>query len=315
MRRFKASTIHPVSWWILGLCFAIGAAATSEISVLLGIMALTVAITLALRERHPWSLSLKFYLATAFIVVAIRVLFRIIFNFDSSVNIAFTLPALDISIGDLGGVSLFGRISWDALLGALRDGLKMAAIVLSIGLANSLANPRRLLKNTPGALYEVASAWVIAMNMAPQLIESAKRVRKARSLRGRSRRQHLLSSLIIPVLEDTIERSLGLAASMSARGFGRQGSLTARQHLASRLLSVTGASLLAIGSYLLLTLPDQGFPLLLLSCGAMCFLITIRIANARQIRTRFQPDRWTSRDLIVCLAALAIAALSISGAA
>jgi len=315
MRQFKASAIHPVSWWILGLCFAIGAAATSEILVLLGIIGLAVAITLAVRERHPWSMSLKFYLVTALLVVAIRVLFRVIFNFDSSANVAFTLPALDISLGDLGGVSLFGRVSWDALVGALRDGLKMAAIILSIGLANSLANPRRLLKNTPGALYEVASAWVIAMNMAPQLIESAKRVSKARSLRVRSRRHNLLSSLVIPVLEDTIERSLGLAASMSSRGFGRQGGLTARQHLASRILSVAGACLMSIGSYLLLTLPNQGIALLILFSGVLSFLITIRIASSRQIRTRFQPDSWTARDLFVCLVALSVAALSVSGAA
>jgi energy-coupling factor transport system permease protein len=313
MRGFKASAIHPYSWWILGLCFAISAAASSEIAVLLGIIALVLGITVSVREPAPWSKSLKFYLATALIVVAIRLVFRIVFNFDSDLNVAFALPALNISVGALGSVELFGRVSWDALLGALRDGLKMAAVILSVGLANTLANPRRLLKNTPGALYEIASAWVIAINMAPQLIESAKRVKKARRLRGRSRQQTLLSSLVIPVLEDTIERSLALAASMSARGFGRQGTLSPKQLLVVRMVSVVGVSCLAIGSYLLLTMSSSLIPLLLLGSGIVAIFITSRVASLRQIRTRFQPESWTSRDLAICLIGAAIATLSLGG--
>ncbi|CAB4633665.1 unannotated protein [freshwater metagenome] len=313
MRAFKASDIHPYSWWILGLCFAISAAATTHILALLAIIAVVIAITIIARETAPWSKSLAFYLVTALLVVAIRVIFRIIFNFDSGLNVAFALPALNISLGDLGSVELFGRVSWDALSGALRDGLKMAAIILSVGLANTLANPRRLLKNTPGALYEIASAWVIAINMAPQLIESAKRVRKARLLRGRSRKHNLLSSLIIPVLEDTIERSLALAASMSARGFGRQGELNPRQHFFSRLLSVVGVLCLAIGSYLLLTMSSLWIPLTTMGFGVFSVLITTRIASLRQVRTRFQPDVWTVRDFIICTVGSAIATLSLGG--
>lgn len=313
MRAFKASAIHPYSWWILGICFAVCAAATTNIFSLLGIISVVIAVTMGAREPAPWSRSLIFYLLTALAVVVIRLLFRIVFNFDSSFNVAFTLPSLNVSLGDLGSVELFGRVSWDAVSGALRDGLKMAAIILSVGLANTLANPRRLLKNTPGALYEIASAWVIAINMAPQLIDSAKRVRKARRLRGRSMKQNLLSSLIIPVLEDTIERSLALAASMSARGFGRQGTLSSKQHLASRLLSVIGVSCLAIGAYLLLTVSSVWIPLILLGSGVTAVFITTRIASLRQIRSRFQPDVWTRRDLIVCVAGAATAVLSLGG--
>lgn len=310
---FRASAIHPYSWWVLGLCFAVSAAATSELASLIGLIFAVVAITLLARETAPWSRSLTFYLVTAFIVVVIRVLFRIIFNFDSGLNVAFELPSLNVSLGDLGGVELFGRVSWDALFGALRDGLRMAAIILSVGLANTLANPRKLLKNTPGALYEVASAWVIAINMAPQLIDSARRVRQARRLRGRSKNQNLLSSLFIPVLEDTIERSLALAASMSARGFGRQGVLSQRQQTFSRALSVVGLSCLSIGAYLLLTEPEPLIAGLLIAAGLLSIFATSRIASLRQIRTRYQPQKWTSRDTLVCTVALALAGLSWGG--
>ena len=86
MRVLKASAIHPYSWWILGLCFAISAAATTHILALLAISGVVVSITISAREPAPWSKSLVFYLVTALAVVAIRLIFRIIFNFDSGLN-------------------------------------------------------------------------------------------------------------------------------------------------------------------------------------------------------------------------------------
>jgi energy-coupling factor transport system permease protein len=313
LMRLKSSSFHPYSWWALGLAFAISAAAASNVFALLGIIALVLAVTLGAREATRWARSLSFYLVTALAVVLIRVIFRIVFNFDSQTNTAFALPLVTVSLGELGRVELFGRVSWDALLGALRDGLRMAAIILSVGLANTLANPRRLLKNTPGALYEVASAWVIALNMAPQLIDSAKRVKQASRLRGRNQKQNVLGSLIIPVLEDTIERSLALAASMSARGFGRQGQLSQSQQIASRVLSLFGVICLSIGAYLLLTLPRPWVGALLLGAGVLAVLKTSRIASKRQIRTRYAPEPWAIRDFSVLGAAALIACLPLIG--
>lgn len=314
VKSFKASAIHPYAWWALGLGFSVSSAAAAEIATLLIIVAAAVTITLVAREVEPWSRSLGFYFAMALAVVTIRVLFRVVFNFDSQTNIAITLPALTISLGDLGSTQLFGRVSWDAVFGALRDGLRMAAIILSIGLANTLANPRKLLKNTPGALYEVASAWVIAINMAPQLIESAKRVKQASRLRGRSKRTNLLSSLLIPVLEDTIDRSLALAASMSARGFGRLGQLSNRQRFASRVAALAGVMLLAIGSYLLLTSPTAWVATIMLLAGTVSIGVTSHIASSRQIRTRFEPQPWRLKDILVVSAAAVIAVLPLAGA-
>ena len=313
MKIFKAGQINPSAWWALGLSLAISAALVTRVDALLVIIATALAITFLARERTAWSKSLGFYLFTAGAVIVIRVIFRVVFNFDSAENIALNLPVISISLGGFGQVDMFGRVSWTALFSALLDGLRMAAIILSIGLANTLANPRRLLKNAPGALYEVASAWVIAINMAPQLIQSTQRVRSARRLRGRTRRQHLTSSLLIPVLEDTIDRSLALAASMSSRGFGRLGELSKREIMASRSLSVMGVIALAIGSYLLLTSKDGFVPLCLIVFGCLGVLITSLIAGRRQIHTRYRPDQWRKRDFVVLLASAGFIAAAIFG--
>ena len=188
----------------------------------------------------------------------------------------------------------------------------MAAIVLSVGLANSLANPRRVLKNTPGALYEVATALVIAINMAPQLIASTKRVRKARELR-RSTARDALNSVLIPILEDTVGRSMALAASMDARGFGRTGTMSKIQVFTSRAGSLIAVTLFAVGSYLLLTGVAVEVWLLTFAFGLAGFAISLRVSSLTQIKTKFRPDKWRRIDFVVVAVAAAIASVSLTG--
>ena len=78
-----------------------------------------------------------------------------------------------------------------------------------MGAANALANPARLLKSLPGALYEMGVAVVVALTFAPNLIADVQRLRAARRLRGRpdSGVRGLLQ-VGLPVLEGALERSV-----------------------------------------------------------------------------------------------------------
>ncbi|MBO0517687.1 energy-coupling factor transporter transmembrane protein EcfT, partial [Streptomyces beijiangensis] len=60
-----------------------------------------------------------------------------------------------------------------------------AALLICVGAATALANPARLLKSLPGALYEAGVAVVVAMTFAPNLVADVTRLRAARRLRGR----------------------------------------------------------------------------------------------------------------------------------
>ena len=219
---------------------------------------------------------------------------------------AFALPNLNI-----GGIHLLGTVTWQTLEAATLDGLRLAAIIVSIGMANTLANPKRLLKSTPGALYEVATAMTVAINLAPQLIESLQRVRKARNLRGRSKGISALNSIVIPALEDTIEQSLGLAASMDARGFGRRGNLTNGQANASRALSLSGIMLITFGAYFLLATELQAVAITLLALGVSAIALTIRVASRRNLRTRYRRQKPGLRDLVLALTSVAAVALAV----
>ncbi len=100
-------------------------------------------------------------------------------------------------------------------------------MIVCVGAANALANPKRLLKAVPGALYEVGTAVTVALTVAPQLVESVQRVRRARRLRaGRTRGPRAVKGIVVPVLEDAMDRSLRLAAAMDSRGYGRRAYLS-----------------------------------------------------------------------------------------
>jgi len=313
VRQLKAHQFSPSAVWLLGLAFAVVSGLTSNVATLLALHIILVGIILLARDEAPWAQSLRFYLFSGVAVIAIRVLFRIVFNFNSNTDVWLYLPSLELHFGPFGAMQLLGNVSRMALMSALRDGLKMSAIILSIGMANSLANPRRLLKNTPGALYEVASAFVIAMNLAPQLISSAKRVNSARKLRGTGKRHRQLTRLIVPVLEDTLERSMALAASMDARGFGRQGELSALQRSISRGSSMIALLALAVGSYLLLTSSNAWAISACFATGLACLSISLKLSSVKHVKTTFLIQRWRYRDSALVAFSVALVSAGIGG--
>ena len=293
----KASSASPISWWLLALAMAMFAGVSQNAGSQILVVILALGTIFLFREDAPWSRSVKFYLFLASFVVVARVLFRIIFNIQNPDEpTALFLPGFSVNIGFGPAVQLFGEVSYQALADGATDGLRLAAIILSVAMASSLANPRTLLKSTPSVLYEIASAVSVAINLAPQMILSLQRVRKARSLRGRSKGLGSLAGTVIPVLEDAIESSLSLAASMDARGFGRKGNLSASQVWIARLSSLGAVALLSIGSFLVLVGESQLTGGLVIALGLISSVVTVRIYSKSQIRTRFDRDKFRLLD-------------------
>jgi energy-coupling factor transport system permease protein len=58
-----------------------------------------------------------------------------------------------------------GPVTLQNLAAGAVDGMRLAAIILAVALATILANPRKLLKSLPGALFEVASAISVAFRI------------------------------------------------------------------------------------------------------------------------------------------------------
>lgn len=306
-KRFTASGARPLSWWLLAIAMAIAAGVSQNALTQVLVCLLALITILLFREDAPWSRSVRFYLFLAGFVVVTRVLFRIVFNIQNpQESTALDLPGFSINLGFGPAVELFGAVSHEALLGGATDGLRLAAIILSIGMASSLANPRTLLKSTPSALYEIASAISVAINLAPQMISSLQRVRKARSLRGRSKGLGSMAGTVIPVLEDAIDSSLALAASMDSRGFGRRGDLSKSQVLGARLSSLLAVALLAIGSFTLLIGQTEFIGGVLIAFGLLASFVTVRINSKAQIRTRFDSPTFGVFDIVLVVISVAL---------
>lgn len=294
--------LHPGAWWAWALALAAAASRTLDPLLLAMIIAVACCVVVARRSDAPWAMSFRLYLWLGLLVVVVRVGFRIIFGGDEGGTIVLTLPQIPLPSW-AAGISLFGPISYESLRQGFCDGLRLAAMIICLGAANALANPKRLLKALPSALYEVGAAVVVAMSIFPQLAESIVRVRRARRLRGDAGKgARALRSLVIPVLEDALERSMRLAASMDSRGYGRSGDLDRRTRLVTGALLVVGLMGLCVGIYATVNTSMPPTPDYLarpmLAGGILLAGIGFVVSGRRVQRTRYRPDTWRAAELV-----------------
>jgi energy-coupling factor transport system permease protein len=234
------------------------------------------------------------------VIVVARVLFRIVFGGGVGEHVLFTLPEFTLPRA-AAGIRLFGPVATEQVLSGFYDGLRLATMLICVGAANALANPKRVLRTVPGALYEVGTAVIVAISVAPQLVESVLRVRRARRLRGgRERGLRALKGIAIPVLVDAMDRSLRLAAGMDSRGFGRTAGQSRRSRRASGALLIIGLGGVSVGLYGLLdgTAPRAlGVPVLL--AGSVVAVAGLAVSGRRVRRSVYRPDRWRATEFAV----------------
>lgn len=300
--------LHPVAWWGWALGLAVAASSTTNPLVLLTVVGVAATAVALRRSDQPWADSFRLYVMLGVLIVLVRVAFRLLFGTGVPGTVLLDLPQVQLPDA-VAGIVLLGPITRESLLAGLYDGLRLAAIVISVGAANALANPKRLLRSVPPALYEVGTALVVAVTMLPQFAESARRVRAAQSLRGGDTgRVRGLRRFLVPVLEDALERSLAMAAGMDARGYGRAGAATRGQRARTGTLMLTGLIGVCVGTYAVLdpTAP-RWLALPMLLGGLAVAGLGLVSAGARVQRTRYRPDRWRWPELVV-LAGGAVAA-------
>ena len=300
--------LHPGAWWLWAFGLAVAASRTTNPLLLLAIVAAAGWVVVARRTDAPWSRAFRFYLIAGAVVVVLRVVFRVLFGGDSGGRVLVHLPRLSLP-GDT-GIALLGDVTATALLSGLYDGLRLATMLICLGAANALANPRRLLRSMPPALHEVSTAVVVALSVFPQLAESLVRVQRARRLRpgGDRRGRRGLRTLVIPVLEDALDRSVLLAASMDSRGYGRSGTRSpARSRLIGALM-VSGLSGVCVGVYALLdTTTPRVLSTPMLVAGAGVGVLGLVLSGSGVRRTVYRPDRWRTAELLTVASGLACA--------
>ena len=300
------TALHPWAWWAWAIGLGIAVGGTTNPLLLALIATAMVVVVMMRRSDAPWARSVRAYLLLAAFVIGMRVFFSILFGGGHGETVLFSLPTVPLPDW-AAGIQLGGPVTAEALAGTLHEAFRLAVMLLCVGAANALANPRQALRSVPAALYEASVAVVIALSVTPQLIESAQRVRRARRLRGDpSTGLKAMTSLFMPVLADAIDRSLALAAGMESRGFGRSRGPTTRGTLPLMLLSSAVAT---TGVFVLLSTDYWQFAASLLVGGLIGAGLGLRAAGARLRVTTYRPVPWRLTETLVAASGVLAAAL------
>ncbi|MFI6199796.1 energy-coupling factor transporter transmembrane component T [Streptomyces phaeochromogenes] len=308
----RTNAIHPGAWWLWALGLGTAASRTTNpllLALLIGVAGYVVA---ARRTEAPWAHSYGAFVKLALAVLAIRLAFAVILGSPiPGTHTVVTLPELPLPHW-AEGIRIGGRVTAEGLTFALYDGLKLATLLICVGAANALANPARLLKSLPGALYEAGVAVVVALTFAPNLIADVQRLRAARRLRGRpDKGLRGLLQVGLPVLEGALERSVALAAAMDARGYGRTADVPRTVRHTTTALTLGGLIGVCAGTYGLLTAEGGSYGLPVLLAGLAAALAGLWLGGRRSLRTRYRPDAWSVRAWLVAASGAAVATLLI----
>lgn len=311
--------LHPMAWWVWALGLAVAASITTNPLLLLAVMVVAALVVERRRPDAPWAKSFGFFVRIAVVIVAIRLVAQILFGPPTGTLALVALPGLQLPEW-LAGVRLGGPVYLEPFLQALYDGLRLAAIIVAIGAAASLASPARVLKSVPAALYEVGVSVVVASTFLPQLVGDVARVRANRRLRGRPNSGlKAVGGAMMPVLHGAMDRSITLAAAMDSRGYGRTGTLAPRGRHLSSLTLMTGIVLTVIGVYMLLGTGAGGWKsalgVVLLAGGLLSSTVSMAFAGRRSIRTRYRPDSWQLPEVVVAASGMGVAACFFAAAA
>ncbi len=313
----RRRTAHPVAWWAWALLLATAAGRTANPWLLLLIAAVAGLVVAFCRGDEPWSGAYRVFLYIGLSAVAVRMAFYVVFGGSDGPTVLFTLPSATLPEW-AAGFRLGGDVTAEGALAALYDGMRLAVLLVCVGAANALASPRRLLRSVPAALYEVSVAVVVALSVAPQLVASVGRVRRARALRGNTSRSpaNLMRTVVAPVLHEALDRSLHLAAAMASRGYGRAAGVPAPARRATGAALLTGLLGLCAGAYALLgTATPAPLAWAVLAVGAAAAVFGIAFASRRVPHTRYRPDRFGPKDWAVAASGAAAVAGSVASLA
>lgn len=293
----REQTLHPAAWWVWAMALAVMVSTTTNVVVLAITVGVVVVTVLARRPDAPWSRSLKMYLGLGAFIVTMRVVLHVLVGLKTGDPVVLPLPRVPLPSW-AAGIQLLGPVGLGGLIGAALEGVRLATMLLCFGAANSLANPRKLLASLPHAVRDLGTATVIALTIAPQLVHSVVRVRTAQVLRGEASARGQARRVAMPVLHDSLERSVSLAAAMESRGFGRVRHTPLWQRRLLALLTFVGVSLACIGLFLVLSGTGGWW---LLAAGMLACAVSLHLSGRAMRRTQYRPQRWGVDETITAL--------------
>jgi energy-coupling factor transport system permease protein len=233
-----------------------------------------------------------------------------------AVPLSALFNALTVHVGD---TRLFRLPDWLPLIGGpvtleavafgAVNGLTLTVIFSAFSVFNQVTPVRDLIKLTPRAFHEGGVVLSIALTFLPQTTRSLNRIREAQAVRGhRVQGVRDWLPIVVPLLVSGLERAMGLAEAMVARGYGAV--LDEGQPLRSQALLVVGL-LAFLGGWLAYLFSPAGriAAIGVMALGAALIAVVVWLAGRGVRHTVYQARRWTLGDTVTvvgCAVTLAV---------
>ena len=208
-----------------------------------------------------------------------------------------------------------GPITLESLFFGLSSGLNLFAILLLFAAFNVAVETHRLLRWIPVGLFQAGVVVSIALAFIPQMISGLQSIREAQRIRGhRFRGIRDLLPLFVPLLTTGLERSLTLAESMEARGFGGILSHPSRRMTnLVRVLTLAGFVFILPGAVVsTLISPAQAWGAGITVIGMGLLVVALYLQGRQVRRTFYRMDHWQREDTLSVLPSVLSAGLIVA---
>lgn len=245
----KKLQLHPFTWWIWAIGLSIASIRLDNPLISLACVGAVALIVVSQRSSDPWSKSFNWTLKLSAWILFVRTIIGIIIGVPIPGKVLFSIPVIPLPSW-MPGIRIGGNVTAERLISSLSEGVIICSVIIFFGAATSLTSPHKLLKVLPIYIYEFGVSVVIATSVLPQLVASISRIRQAQRLRGQKLRGfYSWKRVAIPLLEESLARSLDLAASMDSRGYGISRNRSTYKPFTWKLsdLVVIGSALIVVG--------------------------------------------------------------------
>lgn len=194
-----------------------------------------------------------------------------------------------------------GAITLEAAVAGASNGLVLLTL-LSIFIAlNAIVPVHALVRLLPRALRDLGIVILIAITYVPATMQHWQRIREAQAIRGHQLRGWRdWQPIVVPLLVGGLERAMGLAEAMVARGYGAANSQ--RQPTGVRVGFLVGLAAMLAGWFLAIWMGWPGW-LLLASAVLLLWTLLWRL-GLHYPRTYYDSRGWQPQDSLLLLAGL-----------
>ena len=233
--------VHPVAWWGWAIGLAVAVSTTNNPLLLLLALAVVALVVANRRGTSPWARAFRLYLVLGLFIIVVRVVLHVLVGLKFGEIVLFHLPEVDPALVGGRHPARWHRLPRGPARRPPCSGLRLAVHHRLHRRRQRPGQPQAAAALAARALHEIGTAVVVSVSVAPQLAESVQRVRRARQLRGEGARGSARCRRVaLPVLQDTLDRSLLLASAMDSRGYGRAGAAPTSHRMLTGAVTLAG---------------------------------------------------------------------------